>query len=236
MLDLTKLITPVYGAVSGGTVDTSSWQPENFKGLIEIAVRTLFIVGGLAFIILFLVGAVRYITSGGDAKAVDGAKKNLTAAIVGVLILASVYTVAWFFNKSLGAPTFGGIVSWTGSGGGGYTSPPGTGATPSGCKADNCPYDGKTANNRCFGGWTFGCDTITDANRKSKCFRMSNVPGGWDSGSHNKWIDNVCQVPGETDPAKKDVRFPVGDWDDPGGCVLHDSGVNPKSCDCGQCL
>ncbi|MBU1104295.1 hypothetical protein KJ664_00135 [Patescibacteria group bacterium] len=114
MFDLTQLIVPVYAAVSGGTVDTSSWQPENFKGLIEIAVRTLFIVGGVAFVILFLIGAIRYITSGGDVKAVDGAKKNITAAIVGVLILASVYTVAWFFNKALGAPTFGGIVSWTG--------------------------------------------------------------------------------------------------------------------------
>ncbi|MBU1104289.1 hypothetical protein L6255_04035 [Candidatus Parcubacteria bacterium] len=233
MLDLTQLIAPVYAAVSGGTVDTSSWQPENFKGLIEIAIRTLFVVGGVAFVILFLVGAIRYITSGGDVKAVDGAKKNITAAIVGVLILASVYTVAWFLNRTLGAPTFGGVVSWTGSGGG-YTSPPGVGAIPSGCAPDNCPFDGRTGNNRCFGGWTFGCDLVSDPKQKSKCFRLSNASGGWDSGSHNKWILNACQVPGETDPAKTLVDFPVGDWGDV--CVPHDQGVSSKSCDCGQCL
>jgi len=139
-LDLLKMLnisilTPVFASVSGGTVDTSSWQPENFKGLIEIAVRTLFIVGGVAFVILFLIGAIRYITSGGDAKAVDGAKKNITAAIVGVLILASVYTVAWFFNRALGAPTFGGIVSWQGATPGRNTA----GITWDG-NYDNCTY------------------------------------------------------------------------------------------------
>lgn len=113
------LVNNAYAGVSAGKVDVSSWRPENFKGLVELGVSAMFVIGGIAFILLFIYGAIRYITSAGDVKAVDGAKKNITAAIVGVLIMASAYSVAWFLNKTLGAPTFGGIISWNGFSGGG---------------------------------------------------------------------------------------------------------------------
>ncbi|PIS23148.1 hypothetical protein COT49_01665 [candidate division WWE3 bacterium CG08_land_8_20_14_0_20_40_13] len=117
MQSLLDLVNIAYAAVPAGTVDVSSWRPENFRGIINIAVSALFIIGGIAFVILFLIGAVRYITSGGDVKAVDAAKKNITAAIVGVVIMAGTYSVVWFLNRALGAPTFGGVVSWDSSGG-----------------------------------------------------------------------------------------------------------------------
>lgn len=42
---------------------------------------------GICLFILLLVGGVRYITSGGDPKATEGAQKTITYAIGGLVVL-----------------------------------------------------------------------------------------------------------------------------------------------------
>jgi len=60
---------------------------------------------GFAAIVLFVllvVGGFKYITSGGDPKAVEGAQKTLTSAIVGLIIILLSYTILVIITKITG--------------------------------------------------------------------------------------------------------------------------------------
>ncbi|MBU3957279.1 pilin [Patescibacteria group bacterium] len=68
------------------------------KDLVDI-VENIFnlvirLAGILAFIML-LIGGFRYLTSGGDAKAAESARKTITYAILGLVLIIA----AWFILK-----------------------------------------------------------------------------------------------------------------------------------------
>lgn len=50
-------------------------------------------LGGLVLIVMFLFGAYEYITAGGDKEAVQKAQKRMTNALVGTVILFSIYLI-----------------------------------------------------------------------------------------------------------------------------------------------
>lgn len=68
--------------------DKNSGDPltGNNGALLKIA-NIVAYVGGVAAIIIIIVSAIRYITSGGDAENISGAKKTLIGAIVGLVII-----------------------------------------------------------------------------------------------------------------------------------------------------
>lgn len=48
---------------------------------------------GIVLFILLIMGGFKYITSGGDPKAVEGARKTLTSAITGLVIILVSYLI-----------------------------------------------------------------------------------------------------------------------------------------------
>jgi len=68
---------------------------ENIFGL---AIR---LAGILAFIMLIL-GGFRYLTSGGDAKAAESARKTLTYAILGLVLIIAAWFILKFLNEFTG--------------------------------------------------------------------------------------------------------------------------------------
>lgn len=48
---------------------------------------------GIVLFILLIMGGFKYITSGGDPKAVEGAKKTLTSAIIGLVLILVSYLI-----------------------------------------------------------------------------------------------------------------------------------------------
>lgn len=56
-------------------------------------VRAALGFAGIALFILLIVGGFRYITSGGDPKATEGAQKTITSAIVGLILVLLAYLV-----------------------------------------------------------------------------------------------------------------------------------------------
>jgi hypothetical protein len=60
---------------------------------------------GLAAIVLFVllvVGGFKFITSGGDPKAAEGAKKTITSAIAGLIVILLSYLVLLLITKITG--------------------------------------------------------------------------------------------------------------------------------------
>ena len=60
-----------------------------FKNVVGYALG----FAGIVFFILLLVGGFKFITSGGDPKALEGAKKTLTSAIVGLVVILVSYLI-----------------------------------------------------------------------------------------------------------------------------------------------
>jgi uncharacterized YccA/Bax inhibitor family protein len=57
---------------------------------------------GVLFTIMLLFGGILYITSAGNQQRVDSAKKTLTAAIIGLLIVILSYTIIAIFAGVIG--------------------------------------------------------------------------------------------------------------------------------------
>lgn len=72
---------------------------------VTFIVRLLIIVAFIISFIFLLIGGVRWIASGGDAKAVEGARNMVTAALVGlVIVLASfalIRLIEFFFRVTI---------------------------------------------------------------------------------------------------------------------------------------
>lgn len=70
------------------------------------AVVTIILVGGaLVFFFMLIMGAIQWISSGGDKQAVQNARGRVTSALIGIVILFAVFAVAklleYFFGISI---------------------------------------------------------------------------------------------------------------------------------------
>jgi hypothetical protein len=61
-------------------------------------------LAGIALFIMLLVGGFRYITAGGDPKGVEGARKTLTYAVSGIVLIALSFLILRFIEQFTGAP------------------------------------------------------------------------------------------------------------------------------------
>lgn len=79
-------------AKSGTTVET----------IITTIVGFLTVVAGLAFLVYFLVGALSWVTAGGDKGKVDSAKMIMTNGAIGMIAVVAAYAVIWIVGSVLG--------------------------------------------------------------------------------------------------------------------------------------
>ncbi len=96
--------SPVFATVQDG-VDSArgSQQPTVLFGnsgvFSEITNVLLFVIGAVA-VIMIVIGGLRYVISGGDAKQVQAAKNTILYALVGVIIAILAYAVVNFVSNT----------------------------------------------------------------------------------------------------------------------------------------
>lgn len=71
---------------------------EIFKNVVNVILG----FAGIAFFVLLLIGGFKYIISGGDPKAIEGAKKTITYAVGGLLVIILSYLVFVFIKQFTG--------------------------------------------------------------------------------------------------------------------------------------
>jgi ABC-type arginine transport system permease subunit len=81
-------------------------QPSGFKldpsTLLNSLTGIIIAIAGLLFFFLLLYGGIRYMLAGGDPKNTDTARKILTSAIIGLLIVVGAYFITTFLGTILG--------------------------------------------------------------------------------------------------------------------------------------
>lgn len=65
----------------------------DLQGIFQNVVSTLLALAGIVLFVLLLSGGFKYITSGGDPKAVEGAQKTITYAIGGLILILLSYLI-----------------------------------------------------------------------------------------------------------------------------------------------
>ena len=73
-----------------------------FEGLFTNAVTVILGLAGIILFIMLLSGGFKFITAGGDPKAVEGAKKTLTYAILGMVLVAASFLILRFIQVFTG--------------------------------------------------------------------------------------------------------------------------------------
>ena len=92
--------SPVFAAVQEGANSAKGdEQPSLLFGdsgvFSEITNVLLFIIGAIA-VIMIVIGGLRYVISGGDAKQVDAAKNTILYAIIGIIVAILAYAIINF--------------------------------------------------------------------------------------------------------------------------------------------
>lgn len=85
--------------------DVTGNNPAQFSDLEVVfsnVVRAILALAGIVLFITLLIGGFKFITSGGDPKAIDAAKKTLTFAIAGMVLVASAFLILRFINVFTG--------------------------------------------------------------------------------------------------------------------------------------
>lgn len=101
-------VLPYKCSNSGDTViccSTANECPATIPDLDVIfknVVGVILALAGLVLFIMLIIGGFRFITSNGDPKAVDSAKKTLTSAIVGLIVLLFAYVILTVISKLTG--------------------------------------------------------------------------------------------------------------------------------------
>ncbi len=90
-----KALTPAMQAQQqDGTTLISSFVPK----LLTFAIT----IGAIVFFFMFVLGAIKWITSGGDKGAVSEARGQIVNAIIGIIVLFSVFAVATIIEDFFG--------------------------------------------------------------------------------------------------------------------------------------
>lgn len=75
---------------------------QNLEDIFANVVKILLGIAGITFFILLLSSGFKFITSGGDPKALEGAKKTLTYAIGGLILIILSYLILVLIKEITG--------------------------------------------------------------------------------------------------------------------------------------
>lgn len=75
---------------------------QGLECIFENAVSAILFLAGIVLFVMFLVGGFKFITAGGDPKAVEAAKGTLTHAIAGLVLLILAFLIIRFIANITG--------------------------------------------------------------------------------------------------------------------------------------
>lgn len=74
----------------------------NFPGIIAILIRFMIIIAAVIFFFMLVIGGIRWIASGGDKAQTEAARNQITAALVGLVIVFAAWAIAALINAFFG--------------------------------------------------------------------------------------------------------------------------------------
>ena len=97
----------VFKSISGkgylGTTSTGA-PTADFTKIVSNLLAIITIIAGVGFLFYFILGAVNWITSGGDAQKAATARNTILNAVIGLVITVIAYPAILLIAKLVGIP------------------------------------------------------------------------------------------------------------------------------------
>ncbi len=93
---------PQLGGFTQGIFKTDTLPQNRLVEIISNTVAVMTIFGGLAFLFWFVIGAVTWAASGGNAQQLEKAKGQMGTAVVGLFVLVLATAFTWLIGKISG--------------------------------------------------------------------------------------------------------------------------------------
>lgn len=108
-----EITNPVVSNFGSGAPSTA------FTNIIVTVWRTAITLGGLALLLMLLIGAFEWVSAGGDKGKIEAARERITQGIIGMLVLMGTVAISIFigntFKIDLLRPTFESNLGQSGS-------------------------------------------------------------------------------------------------------------------------
>lgn len=101
-ISLLILSVSTVSADAVGTITEPPGSTLDAGSLLNNLVTVLFAIAGLIFFFMLIMGGLRYMTAGGDPKNAESARKTLTNAVIGLMIVVSAYLVTTVLSELIG--------------------------------------------------------------------------------------------------------------------------------------
>jgi hypothetical protein len=98
--------TPAFAGALTSTVNKTAEeagisQNSNLPAIIAMIVNSILGLLGLVFVVLIVYSGFTWMTAMGDAKKVEKARKTITSAVIGLLIIILSYSIVSFVSNIL---------------------------------------------------------------------------------------------------------------------------------------
>ena len=77
-----------------------------FGGIVSAAIRLILVIAALVFFFILVIGGIRWIASGGDKAQTEAARNQITAALVGLVIVFAAWAIVQLINTFFGINIF----------------------------------------------------------------------------------------------------------------------------------
>lgn len=106
-----SIISQALAATSDlGTLQPSNMPISNIGTLVKNGITILFILAGILTFVFLVWGGIEWLTSGGDKTKTEAARNRITAAIIGLAIIAVSWALLGLVTNFLGIDISGNIV------------------------------------------------------------------------------------------------------------------------------
>ena len=95
-LDTERLNLPACTSIDTGEL---GFKIPSLGDLLTFAIRAFFVIAGLAALFYLLLGALGWVTSGGDKDAVTAAREKIQAAVIGMILIVAVLAIIWTLEQ-----------------------------------------------------------------------------------------------------------------------------------------
>lgn len=96
-----------FNGPAGGVFTAGANPAQNFETLISTVIGVMTVIAGIWFIFTLFIGAIGWITSGGDKGAVEAAKKRISSGLTGLVIVVIAVFIVSLVGQILGFDILG---------------------------------------------------------------------------------------------------------------------------------
>jgi hypothetical protein len=75
-------------------------------GIVSGFIRAILVVAALVFFFILVIGGIRWIASGGDKAQTEGARNQITSALIGLVIVFAAWAIVQLINTFFGINIF----------------------------------------------------------------------------------------------------------------------------------